>query len=88
MPFLTDNVEDFLIDGWLEELEDLLTELDIGVEVGFLVLDELLSTNVFLEEVDDFGLVEDEVLTLLALVDDEDLTPLDFVQDEVLTLLD
>lgn len=58
------------------------------MEEDFLVLDELLSREVFEEEVDDFGLMEVEVLTLLDLTDDEGLTLLALVVDEVLTLLD
>lgn len=47
------------------------------------MLDEL-----FEEEVDDFGLVEVEVLTLLVLVEDEGLMLLVLVDAEGLTLLD
>lgn len=83
-----DDVEDFLTEGWFVELDDFLTALDFWVEVSFLALDELLSTGMFLDEVDDFGLVDVEALTLLDLMDDEGLTLLDLVQDEVLALLD
>lgn len=70
-------------EGFLVELEDFLIVLDFCVEVECLVLDEL-----FEEVVDDFGLVEVEVLTLMGLMDDEVLTLLDLAEDEGFTLLD
>lgn len=75
--------DDALMDDFPVELDDFFTMLDFWVEVECLVLDEH-----FEEEVNDFGLVDVELLTLLDLMEEEDLTLLDLVEDEGWTLLD